>query len=204
MLKKNFLRLSFFCLFIQLVNSAHAVACQSVDQLLAEMVGTDQDIRREWTVLDQNPNATNAEKAAALAKQNFVDSSNLSRLKEMIAACGWPREKESSHYAWLLAQHADGDIAFQHLAKNYLEASVKASISAPRDLAYLSDRIAANEGRPQEYGTQFTQIDQCHLTLDRVDSIELVNKRRFAIGLPSVEEYIAEGRRHFLAPDCPK
>jgi hypothetical protein len=74
--------------------------------------------------------------------------------------------------------------------------------SARRDLAYLADRIASNEGRPQEYGTQFTQPDRCHLVLAPVDSRELVNRRRLAVGLPSLEAYEAEGRRGFIPADC--
>jgi hypothetical protein len=88
------------------------------------------------------------------------------------------------------------------IAKGLLEASVKAGIAAPRDLAYLADRIAANEGRPQEYGTQFLQTGRCHSILAPVDDRQLVNRRRLAIGLQSLEEYEAEGRRRFIPPDC--
>jgi len=102
----------------------------------------------------------------------------------------------------LLAQHAGSDLAFQRYAKGLLEASVKAGIAAPRDLAYLADRIAVTEGRPQEYGTQFSQPDRCHLVLKPVDDRELVKRRRLAIGLRSLEEYEAEGRRLFIPPDC--
>lgn len=85
-----------------------------------------------------------------------------------MTACGWPTTSKDSHSAWLLAQHADSDIAFQRLAKGLLEASVKAGIAAPRDLAYLADRIAANEGRPQEYGRD--AADLSHLTVQILQS----------------------------------
>ncbi|WP_150127957.1 DUF6624 domain-containing protein [Janthinobacterium psychrotolerans] len=98
--------------------------------------------------------------------------------------------------------YADSDLAFQREARALLEGSVKAGIAAARDLAYLSDRIAANEGRPQEYGTQFSQPDRCHLVIEPVDDRAMVN-RRLAVGLQSLEEYEAEGRQRFIPADCP-
>jgi hypothetical protein len=44
--------------------------------------------------------------------------------------------------------------------------------------------------------------DRCTLTMLPADSRELLNRRRLAIGLKSVEEYEAEGRKRFIAPDC--
>ena len=152
----------------------------------------------------QNPNATKAEQDALQAHWRTIDGENLKQFKDIIAACGWPQEKKDSHSAWLLAQHADSDLPFQRQAKTLLEAAVKAGTGAPRDLAYLADRIATHEGRPQEYGTQFTQPNRCHLVLDPVDDRALVNRRRLAIGLQSLEDYEAEARRRAIPADCPK
>ena len=132
-----------------------------------------------------------------------IDGENLKQVKDIIAACGWPGTAKDSHSAWLLAQHADSDPLFQREARALLEVSVNAGIAAARDLAYLSDRIAANEGRPQEYGTQFSQPDRCHLVMLPVDDRAMVNRRRLAVGLQSLEEYEAEGRRRFIPADCP-
>lgn len=185
----------------------HATAnqpdCENVGTHLNELASTDQQIRQEWGLLEQNSQATATERDALQQRWRIIDSENLKQFKEIILACGWPKTKKDSHSAWLLTQHADSDVAFQRLAKGLLEASVKAGIAAPRDLAYLADRIAAAEGRPQEYGTQFSQPDRCHLVLDPVDNRELVNRRRLAIGLQSLDEYEAEGRQRFIPPDCP-
>lgn len=181
---------------------AHQIECENVDNHLSRLTNADQQIRQEWNLLEQNPKATSAEKDAVQKRWRDIDSKNLVQIKEIVSACGWPQTSKDSHYAWLLAQHADSDIAFQRLAKQLLETSVKAGIAAPRDLAYLADRIAANEERPQEYGTQFSQPDRCHLVMKPVDNLELVNRRRLEIGLQSIEEYEAEGRRRFIPPDC--
>ena len=153
-------------------------------------------------LLDQNPHATSAEKTTLRQRWSTIDRDNLKQFKDIVATCGWPTTKKDTHLAWLLAQHADSDPAFQRVARGLMEESVRKGIAAPRDLAYLADRIAANEHRPQEYGTQFSQPDRCHLVLDPVDNRELVNRRRLAIGLTSLEEYEAEGRRRFIPADC--
>jgi len=182
--------------------SAGTSDCADVGTRLNDMAGKDQQIRQEWYVLEQNPNATPAEKEVLQTRWKAIDGENLKQVKDIIAACGWPGAAKDSHSAWLLAQHADSDLAFQREARVLLEASVKAGIAAARDLAYLSDRIAANEGRPQEYGTQFSQPDRCHLVIEPVDDRAMVNRRRLAVGLPSLEEYEAEGRRRFIPADC--
>ena len=182
--------------------SAQQVDCENVGTHLNRLASADQQIREEWNVLNQNPKASAAEKDVLQKRWRDIDGANLKQFKEIIAACGWPRTKQDSHTAWLLAQHADSDPGFQRLAKALLETSVNAGIAAPRDLAYLADRIAAREGRPQEYGTQFAVSDRCRLVLAPVDDRELVNRRRLAVGLQSLEEYEAEARRRFIPPDC--
>jgi DNA helicase IV len=193
-----------FCALFSLALNAAAqqTDCTSVGAHLNELASADQQVRQEWNLLEQDAKTSAAQRDALQQRWRTVDSENLKQYKKIIAACGWPKTSKDSHSAWLLAQHADSDIAFQRLAKGLLEASVKAGIAAPRDLAYLADRIAANEGRPQEYGTQFSQTDRCHLVLELVDDQQLVNRRRMAIGLQSLEEYEAEGRRRFIPPDC--
>jgi len=190
-------------LFFSLQASAQAVDCQDVGARLNALATNDQQIRLEAETLNRNPKATDLEKEAIQKRWREIDSGNLKQFQEIIAACGWPKESKDSHSAWLLAQHADSDLAFQRQAKDLLEASVRAGIGAARDLAYLADRIAAAEGRPQEYGTQFMVTNRCHLALQPVDSRELVNRRRLAVGLQSLYDYEAEARRRFIPADCP-
>jgi len=199
-MKKQLVFCALFALFLNAV--AQQIDCTSVGAHLNEMASADQQVRQEWNLLAQDAKTTAAQRDALELRWRTVDSENLTQFKKIVTACGWPKTSKDSHSAWLLAQHADSDIAFQCHAKGLLEVSVKAGIGAPRDLAYLADRIAANEGRPQEYGTQFSQMDRCHLALAPVDDRQLVDRRRLAIGLQSLEEYEAEGRRRFISPDC--
>ncbi|WP_296948559.1 DUF6624 domain-containing protein [uncultured Massilia sp.] len=181
---------------------AGTVDCKDVGDQLNGLASADQKIRQEWESLNQNLKFWTADHDALQKRWRDIDAENLKQVKDIIGACGWPKTKEASHSAWLLAQHADSDLKFQRLARGMLETSVKAGIAAPRDLAYLADRIATNEHRPQEYGTQFSQPDRCHLVLSEVDDLALVKQRRLAIGLQSLEDYEAEGRRRLIPADC--
>lgn len=199
-MKKQLVLCALFALALNA--AAQQTDCTSVGGHLNELASADQQVRQEWNLLEQDAKTTAAQRDVLQQRWRTVDSENLAQFKKIITTCGWPKTSKDSHSAWLLAQHADSDIAFQRFAKGLLEASVKAGIGAPRDLAYLADRIAASEGRPQEYGTQFSQTDRCHMALEPVDDRQLVNRRRLAIGLQSLEEYEAEGRRRFIPPDC--
>jgi len=57
-----------------------------------------------------------------------------------------------SHYAWLLVQHANHNIALQ---KQCLSLMILSNDVLLRDIAYLTDRIAILQGKKQLYGTQF-------------------------------------------------
>jgi hypothetical protein len=189
---------------LSLQAGAQTIDCRHIGSRLNALATADQQVRQEWRLMERDAKATAADRDALQRRWHAVDRQNLGEFKAIVAACGWPATTKDSHSAWLLAQHADADLAFQRQARKLLDASVRAGVGEARDLAYLSDRIAANEGRPQEYGTQFSQTGRCALKLDPVDNPDLVRQRRLAIGLPSLEEYEAEGRRRFLPADCPK
>lgn len=180
-----------------------AIDCSALKTRLSDMASADQRVRHEHQQLSADPNRTRLQQEDLDQRWSRIDGTNTAELKAILAACGWPQGEQASHLAWLLAQHADKDRAFQRTARDLLEAAVKKGVAAPRDLAYLADRIATAEGRPQEYGTQFTMPDRCTLTMLPVDSIDQVNRRRRTLGMQSIEEYEAEGRKRIIPADCP-
>ncbi|HXN97542.1 MAG TPA: DUF6624 domain-containing protein [Candidatus Acidoferrales bacterium] len=88
-----------------------------------------------------------------------VHKRNASRLRELIALHGWPAEdiagKDGCEAAWFVAQHAVGEPKFQRDALKSLQACVAEGRVPAWHAAYLEDRIALHEGRPQRYGTQW-------------------------------------------------
>jgi hypothetical protein len=69
-----------------------------------------------------------------------------------------------------------------------LEIAVSENEADPKNLAYLTDRIAAFEEKPQLYGTQFDWDENGELSPNLFDDLSKVNERRKSIGLNTLEE----------------
>jgi hypothetical protein len=165
-------------------SAALAAECSTFASELATMRVADQPLR-EYLV-------ENGQISQRLGNGlALIDRTNTLRMKALLKHCGWPVTskygKEASADAWLLIQHADQDRPFQRAALALLEQAVKGGEARGGDLAYLSDRLAASEGRPQLYGTQFKGAENCKMILAPIDSREAVNARRRAIpGMPTL------------------
>lgn len=92
-------------------------------------------------------------------RMEAVHVRNAARLRELIAAHGWPGEdiagKDGAEAAWFIVQHAIGEPEFQREMLRLLRARGNAKRVPLWHAAYLEDRIAMHEGRPQRYGTQW-------------------------------------------------
>jgi hypothetical protein len=121
-----------------------------------------------------------------------ADGENLPWLKAVVAEHGWPGSwlvgADGTHAAWLLAQHADADPAFQRQCLDLMTAAVEAGEATERDLAYLTDRVLLAEGKQQVYGTQMTRRDKRYVPCDLRDP-DTVDERRAAVGLEPIAEY---------------
>lgn len=88
----------------------------------------------------------------------LTDRENTEWLKADVAANGWflisTTGGEASSSAWLMAQHADRDRDFQKHVLAMMEPLVESGEVTRGNYAYLWDRIAVSEDRPQRYGTQ--------------------------------------------------
>lgn len=117
---------------------------------------------------------------------------NAAILNTIIDAIGYPTPEkvgeEASEAAWLIIQHAIGQPGFMKKCEQLLRMAVHEQKASPIGLAYLSDRIAAFEGKPQLYGTQFDWDEQGQLSPKASDDHAKVNQRRRAIGLNTLEE----------------
>lgn len=169
-----------------------AGSCDDVAASLATMVGADQAIRNRIDFLDQQSPA----QQKLFGHMALVDRTNTKRLKAIVARCGWPvKEKfgeKAAGDAWLLAQHADHDLAFQKRALVMIEEAVKArGERVDRNFAYLYDRVAVAEKRPQRYGTQLYSPSGafCSLEFSPMEERAQVDARRAELNLPSLDAY---------------
>ncbi|MBV6639987.1 MAG: hypothetical protein KI791_04690 [Cyclobacteriaceae bacterium] len=96
--------------------------------------------------------------------------------------------KEASEAAWLIIQHAIGQPTFMKKSAKLLAVAVNENKADQIGLAYLTDRIAVLEGRPQLHGTQFDWDQNGEMKPNQYDDIAEVNQRRKALGLNTLEE----------------
>lgn len=126
------------------------------------------------------------------------DRANTAELRRLIAERGWPRRdalgERADDAAWLIVQHADLDLPFQKEVLVLLDGLRRDGGTAPRHYAYLYDRVAVNEGRPQLYGTQ-GRCEGGAWVAEPVDRPEELDARREEMGLMPQAEYVALNKK---------
>lgn len=125
-------------------------------------------------------------------RMEAVHRRNAARLREIIADHGWPGrslvDEDGAHAAWLILQHSIGEPDLQRGIAPVLEAAVQAGDAPAWQLAYLTDRIAVLEGRPQRYGSQLDDGDDGYLTIATLEDPAKVDEWRREVGLPPIAE----------------
>jgi hypothetical protein len=121
---------------------------------------------------------------------------NASRLQEIVAEHGWPDRElvgaDGTLAAWFIAQHAIGQPDFQRQVLMLVQEKVKQGRVPAAQEAYLFDRIAMYEGRPQRYGTQSLPCADGQYRRWKTEDPEHLNERRTAMGMPPVGDDPAE------------
>jgi len=118
-------------------------------------------------------------------RMEAVHVRNAARLRELIAEHGWPTEeiagKDGAEAAWFITQHAIGEPDFQRSVLNLQAAAGKVP---DWHAAYLEDRIAMQEGRPQRFGSQWMDDPRDGLIRPwKLADPENVNSLRASVGL---------------------
>jgi hypothetical protein len=115
-----------------------------------------------------------------------VDRDNTEWLETVVAEHGWPGLRlvgaEGAHAAWLLAQHADERPDLQRHWLQLLQAAAGTGDAEPRNVAYLHDRLATADRRPQRHGTQWIKLGE-RISLAPLEDPQRVNAYRTAAGL---------------------
>lgn len=167
----------------------------------------DEKLRAELIAMSERDQQIRAEARAAAgtngqvpddvqARWQHIDRDHTNRLAQIVAQRGWPGREvvgdDGARAAWLLAQHADQDISLQQRFLDLLRAAVLAGQADQIDLAYLTDRVAVHRGIAQLYGTQLTRDDSGSLVPEPISDPDQVDRRRAAIGLPPMAQYLRD------------
>ncbi|GIL41802.1 DUF6624 domain-containing protein [Roseiterribacter gracilis] len=177
-----------------------AIKCDARDcvpALLAAMRGHDQAIRRgvqtiklECEKLDEAAKKRCADGVQKRSDQS--DRANSERLKQIVDKYGWPSTKEfgeaAEAAAWLIALHADHDRPFQRHVLQLLERSTASGESPERHRAFLYDRIAVADHKPQRWGTQGRCVANKWEPFP-IEDADTVDQRRSAAGMAPMATY---------------
>ena len=119
------------------------------------------------------------------------DLTRTERLKQIVAARGWPTValvgREGVDAAWLLVQHSP-DSAWQRQLLPVLERAAHAGDISRANVALLTGKVLVQSGQPQRYGSSFSIIDGRLVAYPIEDEVN-VDARRAAAGLPPMAEY---------------
>jgi len=140
---------------------------------------------------------------AYVPRMEAIHIKNAARLRELIAEHGWPAEdiagKDGAEAAWIITQHAIGEPDFQKHALRLLNECATAGRTPAWHAAYLEDRIAMYEGRPQRYGSQwFDDQRDGRARPWKMSNPERVDEFRASVGLPPLHPIPPPG------PDLPE
>jgi hypothetical protein len=159
----------------------------------------NESLRRELVSMRQEDRRVRDELVAAnelggpyVPRMEAVHVRNAARLRELIAEHGWPTEEiageDGAQAAWFIVQHAVGEPDFQRGVLAILCEHAAAGRVPAWQPAYLEDRIAIHEGRPQRFGTQW--VDSPEDGRGRpwlLADPERVHKLRASVGLPPLQ-----------------
>ena len=158
---------------------------------------THPDLRNELlTMADEDQFARRGirsnRRGGSVERLHDVDRRNTLRLKELVGTYGWPTRSmvadDGAQAAWLLVQHADHDVAWQRQCLATLKPLLETKEAFAGNVAYLTDRVLVNEGKPQTYGSQFHMVDGRQQPRPMQDP-DNVDARRKEMGLSTLEQY---------------
>jgi len=158
---------------------------KNIAEKIIELKNADLKLRARLIQNAQHSEGYNEEMEA-------LHNANAKKLNEIIDRIGYPTSdelgKEASEAAWLVIQHSIAQPSFMKKCVKLLEKEVEQHKADPIDLAYLSDRIAVFEGKPQLYGTQFDWDEYGELSPNPFDNLTKVNDRRRSVRLNTLDE----------------
>ena len=128
-----------------------------------------------------------------------LHNDNARELEAIMEAIGYPSVpkvgKQANQATWMIVQHAIGCPDFMRKCLKLLQREAEDDKGLSIQLAYLTDRVSILEGKEQRYGTQFDWDEAGLMSPGPYDDLDMVNARRLALGLNSLEEQTEVIRR---------
>jgi len=149
-----------------------------------------EDQQASAAALDSNVDGKPDQKL--MDRWHAVSADNLVTFKGIVQAHGFPTVaavgKDGVFAAFILAQHADKDPAFQASVLPMLQSSDSRDAVPAEMLAYLTDRILVAQQKKQRFGTQLYPRDG-KMFFRPIESLNGLDALRTANGLPMIADY---------------
>src|SRR3954471_24810436 len=159
----------------------------------------NESLRRELVSMREEDLRVRGELEAAgelggpyVPRMEAVHVANAARLRELISEHGWPAEdiagEDGAKAAWFIVQHAVGEPGLQRHVVSLLRECVAAGRIPAWQAAYLEDRIALHEGRPQRFGSQWVDsTEDGRIRPWQLADPARVDELRASVGLPALQ-----------------
>lgn len=173
---------------------------ETIGEELAARVRLDQSLRAVHSNQNHFENYDRQKMSALVTATINTDEANTAWLKDMMDGRDWFRDDQdgerAAQNAWLLVQHADRDPDFQRAMLPKIEAAIGNPGVSAQNYAYLYDRVAGKDERPQRYGTQGRCQPEGGWAPNAVEDPDNLDARRADVGLGPIADYIKrfEGR----------
>ncbi|MBL0735904.1 hypothetical protein JI750_03330 [Flavobacterium sp. GN10] len=165
---------------------------KALEKQLAEIYTEDQEIRGEFMNV-YRASKPDKKKIDSIGKiMERKDSINLVKVMKILDERGWLGKNvvgtQGNQTLFLVIQHSD--LQYQQKYLPMMREAVKNGNANPANLAYLEDRVALREGRPQIYGSQAAKNKKTNkMYISPMIDPDNVDKRRAEVGLGTMADY---------------
>lgn len=166
---------------------------KTLQTTLLTILDSDQGVRQELVEIRDKYGYKTPQMDSIARIVLYTDSLNLIQIKKILDKDGWVGPeivgKEANNAIFAVIQHSD--LASQQQYLPLMREATKNNKADKSQLALLEDRVALREGRRQIYGTQTIRLDDGKNYLQPLEDPDNVDKRRAAIGLGPIAEYLS-------------
>ena len=162
---------------------------------------SNQDLRTELLAMRERDQAARLACPAGKSDEQMkcyakileeIDKPHTQRLNEIVRKYGVPDAKrvgaDGMEAYYLVLQHSN-DLNLKHKSVKAMEKAFEAKQLSPFDYANFTDRLLVNLGKPQIYGANF-DFKNGKLVMSPTKDVKNLDRRRKAIGLPPIAEYM--------------
>lgn len=159
-----------------------------------EIILVDVDCSESREILEEvfEADLSNPTDANNIARN--IDHEIQARVVSLLEKCGWPQKaivgEKGMTAVFLVIQHASKALREKYFPIITASAE-KGELGLPA-VAMMEDRMLMENGKKQKYGTQLISYNNGPLQLHPIEDEANVNRRRSAMGMGTIEEYLKQ------------